>query len=315
MKGVTFFVTMLLIFVALPITEKATAQSATAAVDLTCTPPYPSGSIDVDVYPGASLTGYTDCTVSNPTVHTEKIEITVSSGMFAVAAPSSVTVAAGGESDFQVTVRADLMMSASAHSIQITARVIEISGVPPPNTAESTAQNIVNIKQFSQLSIEMVEPDVEIYVGDEVDLEYYLFNLGNGYDMFLIGAEFDETQDMKLSLANTKMELMSRDSSKFILNLEAPSDGSTWAVDSDGRHYLEMKIKITAESEYSCLRGSCVSMTINQNIVFYENQTSEKESGILSSSVGDSTLIYGGGGAGLALLLMLFLVIKRKRNS
>jgi len=315
MRGITFFVTFLLIFVALPLTENTTAQTASAAVDLTCTSPYPSGSIDVDVYPGASLTGYTDCTVSNPTVHTEKIEITVAAGVFAVAAPSSVTVAAGGESDFQVTVRADLMMSASAHTIQITARVIEMSGVPPPNNAESTTQNIVNIKQFSQLNIEMIEPDLEIYVGEEVDVQYYLYNLGNGFDMFTFNVEYDDMQDMKISMPTVKIQAEPRAPPNiFTVKLTAPSDGSTWTVDSDGRHYLETEIKVTAESEYSCLAGNCVSMTITQNIVFYENQTSEKESGILSSSVGNSTLIYGGGGAGVILLLVAFFTIRKRRS-
>ena len=315
MRATTLLVAFLLVFVAPPLTTNATAQSAAAAVDLTCTPPYSSGAIDVDVYPGASLTGYTECTVSNPTVHTEKIEITVTSGPLASAAPGSITVAAGGESDFQVTVRADSMMYTSSYSIQITARVLEISGVPPPNNAESTVQNLVNIKQFAQLNLEVVEPDVEIFTGEEVMLDYRLYNLGNGYDMFNFNVEYDDAQDMKISMPMAKIQAESYGPpARFNVKVTAPADGSMWATDSDGRHYYEMKLKVTAESEFSCMAGNCVSMTVTQNIVFYENQTSSEDSGLISSSIGNTTLIYGGGGVGIVLLLMLLFVLKRKRN-
>ena len=207
------------------------------------------------------------------------------------------------------------MMYTSSYSIQITARVLEISGVPPPNNAESTVQNLINIKQFAQLNLEVVEPDVEIFTGEEVMLDYRLYNLGNGYDMFNFNVEYDDAQDMKISMLMAKIQAESYGPpARFSVKVTAPADGSMWATDSDGRHYYEMKFKVTAESEFSCMAGNCVSMTVTQNIVFYENQTSSEDSGLISSSVGNTTLIYGGGGVGIVLLIMLLFVLKRKRN-
>ena len=83
-----------------PLVDNSAAQNVVAAVELSCTAPYSSGSVELEVHPGAALTGYADCTVSNPSAHTEKIAIEVTADGLATAAPGSIYLAAGDESDF-----------------------------------------------------------------------------------------------------------------------------------------------------------------------------------------------------------------------
>ena len=81
----------------------ASAQVSGAAVSMTCAP----GQIQVEVKPGATLTGYTTCTVSNPTAYVEKVAIQVTSDGLATAAPGDMYVGASQEVDLQVVVRAN----------------------------------------------------------------------------------------------------------------------------------------------------------------------------------------------------------------
>ena len=49
----------------LVIVTPAAAQASVPAVDLQCLSPNPSGAVDVPVYPGATLTGFANCKVTN----------------------------------------------------------------------------------------------------------------------------------------------------------------------------------------------------------------------------------------------------------
>ena len=294
MRSFAFIVSLLLFSLASPIIENAEAQTVTAAVDLTCTTPYPSGAVDVDVYPGATLTGYSICTVSNPTVHNEKISIQVQADGLAVAAPGSITLAPGGEEEFQVVVRAEARMTMSARTLTTTAQVTEINSVPPPNVAESTVNQIINIKQFSMLSVELVEANVEVYTGDKVTLEYKVYNQGNWVDKFLFEADFDQANDLgyNLVMPAVSAEINSMAAPyKMRIDLEAPIDGSDWD------------------------EGFCNSYMVQQFVTFYHNETvAEEDSDLISSATDNKMLIFGGSGAGILILLMLVLSMKKKRK-
>ena len=70
---------------------------------MNCSP----GEVRVEVKPGSSYSGYTTCTVTNPTTYIEKVNIQVTSDGLAVAHAGDVYVGAGQDVDFQVVVRAD----------------------------------------------------------------------------------------------------------------------------------------------------------------------------------------------------------------
>ena len=308
---------LLMISAASPLIDYSSAQTVTASVELTCTSPYPSGAIDVEVHPGATLTGYSMCTVSNPTIHNEKISIQVQADGLAVAAPGTITLGPGQEADFQVTVRADSRMQMSSRSLTTTAQVTEMSGVPPPNIAESTVNQIINILQFSMLSVEAVEPYLEVYTGEKINLEYKVYNQGNWVDKFLLSTDYNENLDFQISvpLVAAEIDFMTAPY-KFQINLAAPSDGSEWQLNSDGVRTLATEIYVEISSEFSCrYEGVCNTVTVKQSIVFLHNETVEEEpeSNALSSSTDDQMLIYGGGGGGILLLLILFVVMRKKK--
>ena len=304
---------LLLVFaLSVPLVDNSSGQGVLAAVDIECSP-VNGGSIDIEVSPGASLTGYTICTVSNPTIHVEKISIQVQSDGLAAAAPGSVTVAAGGEEEFQVTVRADTRMSAQARSLSVTATVQEISGVPPPNSASSTSNNIVNILQFAEFNVEMESPVAELQIGDNYQLEFMIYNTGNGMDKFNIRLDYDEVDSTSLSLATSKVQIESYRAGIFKVSVNTPSDGSEWEVDSSGRHILEMNVNVVVESDLGCQNGNCLTTTMTQQIILFQNQTSQGNSAsdFLSSSMDNQVVVFGGIGV-LVILLIILMIILRK---
>ena len=308
---------LLMISAASPLVDNSAAQSALAAVDLECTAPYPSGTVEIEVHPGATLTGYSDCTVSNPSAHTEKIEIQVTADGLVSSAPSSFTLAAGAEKDFQVVVRADSRMTMQGRSLVVTATVSEMSNIPPPNLADSQVNQIINILQFAELNLEMVEAFKKIEVGSDAILEYKIYNSGNWVDKFIFSTESESVENVDLSIPMVAMEVESRSSpSIFRVELRAPLDGSDWPINSDGLHSMEMEFDVTVKSDFSCREGECISITLTQKIIFLQNQTigDEAEDSLLSSSTEDQLLIYGGSGAGVILLLMLFVMLRKERK-
>jgi len=297
-----------------PLVDNSSGQGVLAAVDIECSP-VNGGSIDIEVSPGASLTGYTICTVSNPTIHVEKISIQVQSDGLVVAAPGSLTVAAGGEEEFQVSLRADPRMSAQARSLSVTATVQEISGVPPPNSASSTSNNIVNILQFAEFNAEMESPVAELLIGENYQLEFMIYNTGNGMDKFNIRLDYDEINGVSLSLPTSKIQLDSSPVPRtFKVSVNTPSDGSEWEVDSNGRHILEMNVNVVVESDLGCQNGDCLTTTMIQKIILFQNQTIQDNSAsdFLSNSMDNQVLVFGGIGA-LVILLIILMVILRKR--
>ena len=311
---VVFF--LLSISFATPLIENSSGQSVAAAVTLECNPPG-GGSINIEVNPGATLSGYTICTVSNPTVHVEKISISVQSSGMAVAAPGSITVEAGGEEDFQVSVRADPRTPTQARTLNVEVYVQEISGVPPPNSASASSSNIVNIMQFAEFNVQMATPIIELEVGGDYELDYFLQNTGNGLDNFKLDLEYGQSQEGSYSLTSTKVQADWGSFSWFRVLVNAPNDGSDWNIDSAERHTFETDIEVIVESELGCQNGDCLTTTMTQKIIFYQNQTMEDDSSsdLLSSSINNQVLIFGGGGTVAILLIILLVIMLRRKNT
>ena len=178
----------------LVIATPAAAQVSVPAVDLQCLSPNPSGAVDVPVYPGATLTGFANCKVSNPNSYVERIQIQVSADGLVVAAPGTITLAPNGESEFQTTVRADQRMTMSGRNLIVTATVVEANGAPPPNIAESQVQMIINILQFSRLQVEATEPFLQLSPKTDHNFEFKVYNQGNWADKFKVGVT-DDSRD------------------------------------------------------------------------------------------------------------------------
>jgi len=247
----------LLIFVMLLISmaggmQSASAQSISPAVELTCSP----GAISIDVYPGATRIGYTTCTVSNPSVHYEEININYQAGPLVISGIGSVSLGPGSEEEFQVHVRADAEMDEGQIQVQITAYVDTVNGVPSPTQADSQVNVLAIIKQFSRLRVEAEDPLVTMGVGEEMTISFLVYNDGNAMDRFLLEVWLrDDLEDAGwvVLMSPTKVQVESRGPPERVrITLEAPDDttyleGGTSTSNGTTEYWYSVGLKVTSE--------------------------------------------------------------------
>ena len=229
----------------------ASAQVSGAAVSMTCAP----GQIQVEVKPGATLTGYTTCTVSNPTAYVEKVAIQVTSDGLATAAPGDMYVGASQEVDFQVVVRANPYMQMQSRQLTVSAQVQEINNLPPPNTASSQVNALINIMQFSIVQVEAVEPFVQLMPKTDKNFQFKVYNFGNQIDRMKIGVtentrETLEAAGYTVSLPQTVVTIEPNTAPETARIMVRTPKNQGW---SDAYHVLEFY----AESEFACQNGGC----------------------------------------------------------
>ena len=225
----------------------ASAQLSGAAVSMTCAP----GQIQVEVKPGATLTGYTTCTVSNPTAYVEK----VASDGLATAAPGDMYVGAGQEVDFQVVVRANPYMQMQSRQLTVSAQVQELNNLPPPNTASSQVNALINIMQFSIVQVEAVEPFVQLMPKTDKNFQFKVYNFGNQIDRMKIGVT-ENTRDtleeagFTVNLPQNVVTIEPNTAPETARIMVRTPKNQGW---SDAYHVLEFY----AESEFACQNGGC----------------------------------------------------------
>lgn len=229
----------------------ASAQVSGAAVSMTCAP----GQIQVEVKPGATLTGYTTCTVSNPTAYVEKVAIQVTSDGLATAAPGDMYVGASQEVDFQVVVRANPYMQMQSRQLTVSAQVQEINNLPPPNTASSQVNALINIMQFSIVQVEAVEPFVQLMPKTDKNFQFKVYNFGNQIDRMKIGVtentrETLEEAGFTVNLPQTVVTIEPNTAPETARIMVRTPKNQGW---SDAYHVLEFY----AESEFACQNGGC----------------------------------------------------------
>ena len=229
----------------------ASAQISGAAVSMTCAP----GQIQVEVKPGATLTGYTTCTVSNPTAYVEKVAIQVTSDGLATAAPGDMYVGAGQEVDFQVVVRANPYMTMQSRQLTVAAQVQELNNLPPPNTASSQVNALINIMQFSIVQVEAVEPFVQLMPKTDKNFQFKVYNFGNQIDRMKIGVtentrETLEEAGFTVNLPQTVVTIEPNTAPENARIMVRTPKNQGW---SDAYHVLEFY----AESEFACQNGGC----------------------------------------------------------
>ena len=269
MKALQRSLVILAIYMAsiLVVATPAAAQLSVPAVDLQCLSPNPSGAIDVPVYPGAALTGFANCKVVNPNQYAERIQIQVSADGLVVAAPGTISLGPGAESEFQVTVRADQRMTMSGRNLMVTATVVEANGAPPPNIAESQVQMIINILQFSRLQVEAEEPFLQLSPKTDHNFEFKVYNQGNWADKFSVGVTDDsrdklEEKGFQISIPLVAVEIEGMAApTKFRVLVRTPKNQG-W---TDEYFTLEFE----AISEFSCRYETSGCNSMAQMVTIY----------------------------------------------
>lgn len=314
-------VTVLILIFLLSVLPLPTAKAQIGApdVNLECSSNDPSGSVEVEVYPGATLTGHAYCIASNPNSYQEKIDIQVQTDGLVASYPGSITLGPNAEEEFVVTVKADQNMPMSTRNLNVKATVTEAMGVPPPNVAESEVSMIVNIMQYSGLQVESVEPLITLNTKVDYNLEFKVYNQGNGMDRFRLavtenslGVLEDAGFSISLPMVNVEIESMGPPMKVQVI-MRTPTGYEDWPINSEGAHEMTFRLDFIATSDFSCkYEGNCLSEIVTTTItVFAEASESDK---FLSGTSDNQFLIYGGSGAGVILLLVLFIAMRRRNN-
>ena len=251
----------------LVIATPAAAQVSVPAVNLECLSPNPSGAVDVPVYPGATLTGFANCKVTNPNVYAERIQIQVDAEGLVVAAPGTISLGPGGESEFQATVRADQRMTMSGRNLRVTATVVEANGVPPATLAESQTSMIINILQFSRLQVEATEPFLQLSPKTDHNFEFKVYNQGNWADKFKVGVTDDsrdklEESGFQISIPLVSVEIDGMAAPMKVRVLVRTPKNQGW---TDEYHTLEFE----AISDFSCRYETSGCNSQSQMVTIY----------------------------------------------
>ncbi len=237
-----------LMLVAVP----AAAQAPTAAISLSCAPI----SINVEVKPGSTYSGFTTCTASNPTTYQEKISILVTSDGLATASPGDMYIGGNQEVDFQISVRATPYLTMQSRTLSVSATVQEINSLPPVNTASSQNNMIVNIMQYSLVQVEAVEPFVQLMPKKDKNFEFKVYNLGNQIDFMKVGVTDSSRDDLEqagftINLPAVKVQIDAIPTATNVRVMARTPKTQGW---SDAYHVLDFY----AESEFACNNGGCI---------------------------------------------------------
>ncbi len=136
------------------------------SIEITCDDPDP-----IEVLPGAVRSTIVYCTLENPSIHSESVEIGTGSeeGDFEFAAPASVTIGSGEEADIQVVVRATELHHEGSFDVNITAKVTQANGIDVGAfTSEEEAVVNVEVMSFGVCEVMMGQGGGSIDAGDPV---------------------------------------------------------------------------------------------------------------------------------------------------
>jgi len=295
----------------------ASSQSALPEIELQCSP----SNVLIDVYPGATGTGMTFCTLTNNSVHLLEVDIIVESGILVAAAPGSVTVQGGTSVDFEVSLRAEIGQPQSTHQVKIVAVVNTVNGIDSPTEEKSEMSVLAQIRQYSSLEIFANQPLLEINSGETKELTYTVTNTGNDRDKFRFEVSWLtqgilEEIGFVIVLDRVSQEINAGTSGVFTLSITAPykgdvvGDGMIWEKNQEDLYELIVQLDVTATSEYSLRTEGVPNSASAITVMTVTDPTTES---IFESS---STLIYVGGGAiSIILLVILALVIINRKSS
>ena len=294
----------------------ASSQSALPEISIDCTP----STIPIDVYPGATGTGMTFCTLTNNSVHLLEVDIFVESGNLVAAAPGSVTVQGGTSVDFEVSIRAEIGQPEGAHQITIEAVVNTVNGIDSPTEEKAAYNALAQIKQFSRLEISADQPLFEINSGETKELTYTVTNTGNDRDKFRFEVSWLtqgilEEIGFVIVLDRASQEINAGTSGVFTLSITAPykgdivGDGMIWEKNQDDLYELIVQLEVTATSDYS-IRSEGIPNSVSAiTVMTVTDPTTES---FFESS---STLIYiGAGSISVILLVILALAIINRKS-
>ena len=290
--------------------HNASAQNSVLPdIEIDCVPDSPSGMIQINVFPGATNAGYLYCTLYNPTIHSEDVEITIESGLLLAIGPGTVTVGPSAEEYFVVILRAEPEAMVETIIVETKAVVVAANGQDVGTLPEGsdTAENMALIMEYSAPTIQLTEAEISMASGEDYDVGIIYGNDGNGdSDTMKIGVSEESRSDLErdgftISVIANSIEIETGDSTTIQFEIRAPE-----GVTKEKYYTVEFYII----SEFSCRYG--YGGCNYQSVVSTIRVTEEPESGLFL--LGENSVIIFSGIAGVLLVAAVAIVVLKKNK-
>ena len=177
-----------IIVVSFPLSSSAIAQlgSPNPDINLDC----PDSTVEIQVGPGDTRVGSVICTLENPSIHQEEVNITVDQVGLNIAYPGTVSVSAGEEETFTITWSADPGSDVQTLTSEVEVVVESFGlGIPCPQCSSKSDSVRIEIMPFGRPAIDMVPQEISLDYGELATLNFTVRNSGNDEDTLSIGME------------------------------------------------------------------------------------------------------------------------------
>ena len=253
------------------------------------------GPHEMEVYPGSSRVVQVNCIVSNDSIHTEKISISVSSDGLSNAAPSSVNLAPGTEEEIQVMLRGDEKMIPQSRNVSVSATVDTFSGAPCATCEPETVEFFVDIVQYADFAVSARTGVLQLDVDSSSDVSFDIHNEGNAEDSFSVVIENRSgLEELGFTFSvNDTGQLSSGERLPYSFTVSASSEVS----ETD----IQVSVKFVSDFDNSIIEMS--------EFVLRSDGASEP---IIALGSDDTALLYGGiSVAGLMIVLLVSFIAMR----
>jgi len=289
--------------------HNASAQNVLPEIEIDCQGPN-QGDSHIQVYPGATNSGFFYCILSNPTAWSEEVEITIESGVLLAAGPGTVTVGPGADVEFQVSLRAESEMMTKTILVETKAVVVSWNGLPADSLPEAsdTSEILAHILQYSAPTIQLTEAEISMVSGGDYDVGVIYGNNGNGNsDTMQIGVSEEsrsylEGDGFTISVVANSIEIETGDSTTIQFEIRAPE-----GVNKEKYYTIEFYIV----SEFSCrYEYGCNYQTAASTI----RVTEAEPEGAFASLGENSTIIFSGIGVGIVVVAVAVVVLRKTKG-
>ena len=323
MRVLTFVIACLLVTTLLSSTN---GQMPTAQVDITCTPE----EVFLDSFPNSpNNTTVVNCVLSNPTSSEEKVEFSGSGdNVFEIDLidGDEFIIPAGDSVNANVSVSVAEGTNHATYSLNFTAVVTEMNGVPPQNIAEESINVLGTVNQYesydasydSPLSFTVVLSDQTLNVWDAITVS----NNGNHESMISLDVS-DLNNDLGDYNLSTTVPVVTRlissgSTDEFLLGVGVVEFGnlntSSWElVGENGTKRLNITSSIGLQSSANATCYECTTL-LDVNIEIYAIQSLVEDSDSENEDAEDENeqVPFIGFTGTLAVLTLAFALSKRE---
>lgn len=187
----------------------------------------PDASVEIEVGPGDSRVGSVTCTLENPSMHNEDVNITVEDIGLSVAYPGSVSVSSNSDQTFTISWSTEFSADVESFTSSIEATVTSVNGIPWA-TGNSKSDSVkVEIMPFGRPWIDMEGQELSLNYGEQSTVNFSLRNTGNAEDTLSLVMENQsglEEFGFTFEYSDTSAKLGVNESKDIILTITASED-------------------------------------------------------------------------------------------